>query len=110
MKRLKIEAWVALVTSILGVAAPKICCWATALAAISGCVSYLAWVYPMRPYLFAIALISLGFSFYRAYRPTPEKASGCPGCKTGSANFFQSKLWVWTVAIILLALFAIPLI
>lgn len=107
MKRLKIADSIALGSSILTLVAPKFCCWGTALAAVSGGVSYLAWVYPMRPYLFALALVSLGYSFYKAYRPQSDKASSCPGCKTASLNFFQSKLWVWIMAVFVLTLFAI---
>lgn len=110
MKRLKIEDSIALSSSILTVAAPKLCCWGTALATISSGVSYLAWVHPLRPYLFGLALVSLGFSFYKAYRPKSNLVGSCPGCKTGRASFFESKLWVWTVAVIVLASFVIPII
>lgn len=91
--------------SALTATAPKFCCWSSAVAAMSGGVSYLAWVYPMRPYLFAVAFVSLGYSFYSVYGLEKNNRNNCTSCKSDKPTFFQSKLWVWTIAILLLTSF-----
>jgi len=94
-------------TSTLSFIAPKVCCWTAAVAAISGGSSYLAWVYPLRPYLFAIAFVSLGISFYNTYWKDERTTNSCNACIQTKTNFFQSKLWLWIVTVFVFVSFII---
>lgn len=96
------ENAVAVGASFLTIVAPKFCCWSSAIAAISGGVSYLAWVHPMRPYLFGLS----GYSFYKAYRPKNEEYTRCE-CDAGTSNLLASKLFTWLVAVFVLAMFLV---
>ena len=88
MKGIQFQDSIATGTSLLTFLAPKVCCWNGAIAAISSGSSYLAWVYPLRPYLFGLAFLSLAYGFYREYyqknwiRPlvavVPTKKIGSP--------------------------------
>lgn len=111
MKRLNIENPVAIGAALLTIVAPKFCCWSSAIAAISGGVSYLAWVYPIRPYLLSLSILSMGYSFYRAYRPQVkqdriESEVNCQ-CGTEKSAFFSSKLLTWLTAIFVLVMFVL---
>jgi mercuric ion transport protein len=105
MIKTKLENTVAIGSSILTVIAPKFCCWSSAIAATSTSSSYLAWAYPMRPYLMGLAGISLGFSFYKAYKPKTSNYN-CKVC-TSKKGFFQSKLYLWLILAFVLISFII---
>ena len=104
MKRFSFENTIAGGTSILTVVAPKFCCWGSAVAALSSGVSYLAWVNPMKPYLIAVALLSLGYSHYKAYK---TDSKNCATCKQQKTGFFQSKTYLWLVTFAIICLFTI---
>lgn len=107
MKSFHFQDSVAAGTSALTFIAPKICCWNGAIAALSSGTSYLAWVYPLRPYLFALAFISLGFSFYQKYRPIKMDSGNCKNCSLEKMGFFRSKLWLWLVTTFVVITFSI---
>ena len=105
MKKLNIESPVALGSSCITIVAPKVCCWSSALAAISGGTSYLAWVYPMRPWLFAISFLSIGYSFYKISRKKNENE--CEVCNNEKVNFFASKNFTYLVTALVVIMFTI---
>jgi len=110
MGKIKLDNTIAIGSSLLMVVAPKVCCWSAVIAAVSGGSSYLAWVYPMGPYLMGIAGIALSYSFYKAYKPIKDKApssSKCSGCNSPKKGFFQSKLYVWLILVFVLGSFAV---
>ncbi len=91
--------------SFLTIVAPKICCWSSAVAAISGGTSYLAWVYPMRPWLFALSFLSLGYSFYKISKKRNE--NDCGVCDNEKINFFNSKNFTYLVTVFVVIMFII---
>ena len=106
MKRPTIQNTVAVGASLLTVVAPKFCCWSSAIAAISGGASYLAWVYPMRPWLFALSFASVGYSFYKTYKPKKADTPECV-CDQQKVSFLKSKLFTWLVAIFVTGMFIV---
>lgn len=111
MKRLNIESPVAIGTTLLILLAPKFCCWSSAIAAISVGVSYLAWVYPMRPYLFSLSILSIGYSFYKVYRPQVKLGRNENEvnfqCNKGKSTFLSSRFLTWLTAIFVLIMFVL---
>jgi len=110
MSRLHSENVLAVGSSILTMVAPKFCCWSTALAAMSSGASYLAWVYPMRPYLFALSLVLIGYSFYKRHQLTLKsnlKMTGCQVCQKSNETFLQSRNFIWLSAFFVLVMFLI---
>jgi len=110
MSRLHTENVLAVGTSFLTIVAPKFCCWSTALAAVSSGASYLAWVYPMRSYLFALSFVLIGYSFYKrrqlTLRSNPKK-TGCQVCKKSNETFLQSRSFIWLSTLFVLVMFLI---
>lgn len=101
---------VAVGSSVLTVVAPKFCCWGSAIGAMSSGVSYLAWVYPLRPYLWGISFIMLGFSFYRVYKSSgvhAESGNSCNNCSQEKPTFLQTKSFTWITAIVVVLVFII---
>ncbi|MBL4752072.1 MAG: hypothetical protein JKY52_00520 [Flavobacteriales bacterium] len=96
-----------LVGSMVASIAPLACCWGPALltgvAGISGGAMYFSWVHPISPYLFGFAFISLGYSFYKAYKP--KKKGGCSNCVVEKPSFLRSKTYVWLVAVFVVGMF-----
>lgn len=103
MSRIMIKNTAAAGTTLLTVVAPKVCCWSTAFAALSGGTSYLAWVYPMRPYLFALSFLLVGISFYQAYKPA--KADECCTSQTKKRTAINPRWMTWSIAIFVLVTF-----
>lgn len=107
MKGLQFQDSIATGTSLLTFLAPKVCCWNGAIAAIGSGTSYLAWVYPLRPYLFGLAFLSLAFGFYREYYPKKIDGLSCGSCTLENHRFSKSKLRLWIVTLFVLTTFAI---
>ena len=107
MSRVRLENPMAAGTTLLTVIAPKFCCWSTALAAITGGTSYLAWVYPMRPYLFALSFLLVGISFYKSYKPYFKKSQSdeCASCQTENGEVLSPKYLTWLIAIFVFVTF-----
>jgi len=95
MKKLNFESPFALGASFITIVAPKVCCWSSAFTAISGGTSYLAWVYPMRPWLFGLSFLSIGYSYYKISRKKNE--NGCGVCNSVKTSFFTSKNFTYLV-------------
>lgn len=105
MKGIQFQNSLAAGTSLLTVLAPKVCCWGGAIAALSSGTSYLAWVYPLRPYLFVLAFLALALSFYKVYRPKRFDAGACNDCPNKKVHFLNSSLWLWMVTAFVLISF-----
>lgn len=101
-----IQNTVAVGASFLTAMAPKFCCWSSAIAAVSGGASYLAWVYPMRHWLFALSFASVGYSFYKAYKPRKADNPECV-CDQQKVSFLKSKLFTWLVTIFVTIMFIV---
>ena len=87
-------------TAVFSAVSLKLCCWGplllTGVAGISGSSVYFSWLIALKPYLLAIAFLSLGFSFYQVYK---KKKVDCGNCETDKPSFFKSKFYVWLVAV-----------
>ncbi len=99
-----LEKAVALGASFLTVIAPKFCCWSAAVAALGAGGSYLAWVHPLRPYLWGLSFLMVGVSFYHVYKPAKTSCSTCKGTKS---SFVHSKTFTWVVAILVIVMFTL---
>ncbi|HHC78760.1 MAG TPA: mercury transporter [Flavobacteriia bacterium] len=86
--------------AVLSAFSLKLCCWGplvlTGIAGISGSTAYFSWLTVFRPYLLAVALLSLAVAFYQAYKPIPKEK--CENCSHEKKGFIKSKLYVWLVA------------
>ncbi len=101
MEILKTEKIASAGTAVLSAVSLKLCCWGplflTGVVGISGSSVYFSWLEALKPYLLALAFLSLAFSFYQVYKPAKQKQ--CDGnCETKKTSFFKSKFYVWLVA------------
>tara|TARA_R110000868_G_scaffold320692_2_gene581616 strand:- start:855 stop:1217 length:363 start_codon:yes stop_codon:yes gene_type:complete len=99
-------------SSMLAAFTPMLCCWGPAvLASVTGVgggiAAYFSWIHPARPYFFVFAFVSLGYSFYQAYKPKNSDAISCENCDTPKTNFFKSRLYLWLVAVFVATMFVI---
>lgn len=87
-------------TAVFSAVSLKLCCWGplllTGVAGISGSSVYFSWLIALKPYLLAIAFLSLGFAFYQVYK---TEKNDCGNCETDKPSFFKSKFYVWLVAV-----------
>tara|TARA_R110002049_G_scaffold63572_1_gene168880 strand:- start:2067 stop:2678 length:612 start_codon:yes stop_codon:yes gene_type:complete len=96
----KLNKKASLGTAVFSAVSLKLCCWGplllTGVAGISGSSVYFSWLIALKPYLLAIAFLSLGFAFYQVYK---KKKVDCGNCETDKPSFFKSKFYVWLVAV-----------
>lgn len=96
----KLNKKASLGTAVFSAVSLKLCCWGplllTGVAGISGSSVYFSWLIALKPYLLAIAFLSLGFAFYQVYK---KKKVDCGNCETDKPSFFKSKIYVWLVAV-----------
>lgn len=88
------------VASLIG-----LCCigpWAVVLFGVSGAVTMARWA-PLRPYILVVAVIMLGWAFWRVYRPQRDCGDGT--CPAKPALALKLMLWI-AAALVLLAFFA----
>lgn len=101
MAIIKLNKKVSMRTAVFSAVSLKLCCWGplllTGVAGISGSSVYFSWLIVLKPYLLAIAFLSLGFAFYQVYKK--KKVDDCVNCKTDKPSFFKSKFYVWLVAL-----------
>lgn len=94
--------------SLVSAIAPFFCCWGpavlTTIAGVSGAFSWFSWLHPMRPYLYAVAFLSLGFTFYKTY-PPKRKTQSCENCKNGKNKNMPSKIFLWITTLVVLLIF-----
>jgi copper chaperone CopZ len=94
---------------LLAAVASSVCCIAPLLAivgGVSGGVSAFGWVEPFRPYLIGLSVVALGFAFYQAYRPANVDDCGCE--VKDRHSLFNSKGFLWGVALLSALLFTFP--
>ena len=119
MNNTKVSLGSAIVSSL----AVMMCCWVPALlvgvAGISSLASYFSWVHSYRQFFFGMALISIGYSFYKVYSPSKQGKETETGecCETAEyettkseatkTSFLKSKGFVWLIALLVVIVFAI---
>lgn len=84
-----------------------LCCigpWAVALFGVSGAIAMARWQ-PVRPYLLGVALILLGWAFWRIYGPARKRLCEAGLCSPKPSIWLQGSLWLAT-ALVILAFFA----
>lgn len=96
--------------SILSAVAPFFCCWGPAMlagmAGVTGAFAWFAWLHPMRPYLYGIAFVSLGSSFYKTYSPKRNN-QGCEQCEKTKDRNVLSHLFLWITAVAVVSMFVL---
>ena len=101
----KLNKKASLGTAVFSAVSLKLCCWGplllTGVAGISGSSVYFSWLIALKPYLLAIAFLSLGFAFYQVYK---KKKVDCGNCETDKPSFFKSKFYVWLVAVFVIVM------
>jgi mercuric ion transport protein len=104
MAIIKLNKKTSMGTAIFSAVTLKLCCWGplllTGVIGISGSSVYFSWLTILKPYLLAIAFLSLGYAFYQIYKPKTEKE--CKNCETKKTSFFKSRFYVWLVAVFVL--------
>jgi len=97
----KLNKKASLGTAVFSAVSLKLCCWGplllTGVAGISGSSVYFSWLITLKPYLLAVAFLSIGFAFYQVYKK--KKVDDCGNCDTDKPSFFKSKFYVWLVAV-----------
>lgn len=101
-------------TSLLTAGIPFLCCWTPAIligmAGFTGMSSNLEWLHPLRPFLFGVSFLSLGFAFFTIYKASKVKNSeliedngecGCNEC-THSSTTNKLILWITTCLVIMM--------
>ena len=89
--------------ALLAILGSVTCCGAPILAGVLASVgigaSQLSFLHAMRPYLIAVALISLAIGFYRLYF---KKSNSCCGTdsKEEAPNKRKSKVFLWIVSVV----------
>ena len=87
-------------TAVFSAVSLTLCCWGplllTGVIGISGSSVYFSWLIILKPYLLAIAFLSLGFAFYQVYKK--ERKEDCEKCETKKVSFFKFKIYIWLVA------------
>ncbi|SDR67796.1 MerT mercuric transport protein [Gillisia sp. Hel1_33_143] len=104
-------------TSLLTAGVPFLCCWTPAvligIAGFTGMSSNFEWLHPIRPYLYGVSFLSLGFAFYNTYGTSKAKSSGenkdvseC-GCKKSALNSTKNKWILWTTTFLVFIMIVI---
>lgn len=108
--------------SAVAVAAVSCTCCIGPLMAFAGMIgvsaSQLIWLASIKNYLVAFSLLAVGFNLYRAYFPKKE-ATCCSVDENQSwpelssqeqktVSFFQSKRFLWGIAILTIIILIIP--
>lgn len=93
-------------TAVFSAVSLKLCCWGplvlTGVAGISGSSVYFSWLAYLKPYLLALAFLSLMLAFYKVYKKS--KVDGCGQCETKKTSFFRSRPYIWLVAVFVVAM------
>jgi len=98
---------VVLGAALLSAVIASICCIIPVLAlvgGISGLSANLTWLHPLRPYLIIMAILSLGFAWYRKL----GLAADCNCASNAITRFFQSRAFLGVVTIVVALMAAFP--
>lgn len=93
--------------ALLSAVLASLCCIVPVLALISGISGLgasVSWLSPLRPYLIAMAILSLGFAWYRKLGEEEE----CHCAEDGKTKFFQSKSFLGAITLIVILMAAFP--
>jgi len=105
---------VAMISAFLTLA----CCWGptllTGVAVLSGVATNLSRLHPYEPWLFGISFISLGYNFYKTYRPNADTNETCKRCTSeGSPTVVSagkySKFYLWVATAFVISLFLVKM-
>ena len=80
-----------------------LCCigpWAVALFGVSGAIAMARWQ-PIRPYLLGLALVMLGWAFWRIYGPHRQRLCEAGLCALKPSIYLQISLWLAAVLVVL---------
>lgn len=97
---------------VIAAIAASLCCITPVLALFagaSGAASSLSWLEPARPYLIALAIATLGFSWYRSLSKKESIACGPDGsCAVEKKSFLASRTFLTIITVAAIALIAFP--
>lgn len=97
---------------IFSAIAASLCCITPLLSLVagaSGAASSLSWLEPARPYLIGLAIVTLGFAWYRSLSTKESVACGPDGtCAVEKKSFLASKTFLIIITIAAIALIAFP--
>jgi mercuric ion transport protein len=97
--------------ALLPALAASLCCIGPVLALVAGvgsATSALAWVAPARPYLIALTVGALAWTWYRALTPQPTAAAGDCCVPAARPSFWQGRAFLALVTGLAGALLAFP--
>lgn len=84
-----------------------LCCigpWAVALFGVSGAIAMARWQ-PIRPYIMGVALVLVGWAFWRVYGPPRRRLCDAGLCPRRPSLWLQGSLWLASI-LVFLAFFA----
>jgi len=106
MEDIKKNLFLGLGAMLAAVGASLCCILPIAVAVLgAGSAAFAARVEPLRPWLMGFTALLLGFAFYRAYRP---EACAPGGTCAVPVRRRRSRIMLWIVAVIAVALTAFP--
>ena len=97
---------------IFAAIAASLCCITPLLALLagaSGAASSLSWLEPARPYLIGLAIVTLGFAWYKSLNKKQNAECGPDGaCVVEKKSFLASRTFLIIITIAAIALIAFP--
>jgi hypothetical protein len=97
---------------IFAALAASLCCITPVLALLagaSGAASAFSWLDPARPYLVGLAVIVLGYAWYKSLITTKGAKCGPYGiCKIENKSFLASRTFLNIITILAIGLMAFP--
>lgn len=96
---------------IFAAIAASLCCIAPILAiiaGISGAASAFSWLEPARPYLIGLAVVTLGYAWYKALDNYTNKDCEDDSCEIEKKSFFSSKAFLMIITVFAILLMAFP--
>lgn len=97
---------------IFAALAASLCCITPVLALLagaSGAASAFSWLDPARPYLIGLAVVALGYAWYKSLFPANGAECGPDGiCKVENKSFLASRTFLIIITILAIGLMAFP--
>ena len=98
--------------SIFAAIAASLCCITPLLALLagaSGAASSLSWLEPVRPYFIGLAIITLGYAWYKSLSKNQDAQCGPDGaCVVEKKSFLASRAFLIIITIAAVVLMAFP--
>ena len=98
-------------TGIISAIAASLCCITPVLALIagaSGMASSFSWMEDLRPYLFGITIVVLGFAWYQKLKPEKKEDIQCACEEDDKPSFWQSRKFLVIVTLFAALMLAFP--